>query len=185
MLQLLIAERERCNYCVNQSIYALSPNALFLVKESDFLGEVTMLIALNLIKRHFSATVTYLAALGYLTSTAMAQELNYQSHYLHNGVTVSHWQLALGDASSWYQPQNSDLGLSANKAVSYNYQDKSLHVRWRAKGKPGLISINGEAIDLSQLDDSIGLALELKVHTHKLNNPIELSMTCGYPCRAR
>lgn len=117
-----------------------------------------------------------------LPCAVTAAEPSRLSHYLLNGATVSGWQLALGDDRNWHQPQKTDMGLSANKAVSFNYQDNALNVRWRSK-KAGLVSINGTAIDLSQLDDTIALAIELKVRTRKLKNPIELSMTCGYPCQ--
>lgn len=112
-----------------------------------------------------------------------AAEPNRMSNYLLNGATVSGWQLALGDERNWLQPQNEGMGLSENKAISFNYQDHALNVRWRSSKQAGLISIHGEAIDLSQLDDTIALALELKVHSHKLKKPVELSVSCGSSCQ--
>lgn len=129
------------------------------------------------------ASLTCVLVYAGLPTSVMADEPNRLSNYLLDGAAVSGWQLALGDESNWHQPQIDHIGLSANKAVSFNYQDNALSVRWRSKNKAGLISLNGQAIDLSQLGDNIALALELKVHTKKLKNPIELSMTCGYPCQ--
>lgn len=118
-----------------------------------------------------------------LPSMVMAEGPSRLSNYLLNGATVADWQLVLGDQSEWYQPQKENMGLSANKAISFNQQDNALNVRWRSKKKEGVISINGPEINLSQLDDTIALAIEINVATKKLRNPLKLSMSCGYPCR--
>jgi hypothetical protein len=118
-----------------------------------------------------------------LPMAASAEGPSRLSNYLLNGVAVPGWELALGDETEWYQPQKENMGLSGNKAISFNQQDDVVNVKWRSNKKDGVFSINGQAINLSQLDDTIALAVELNVKTKKLRNPITLSMSCGYPCR--
>lgn len=118
-----------------------------------------------------------------LPMAASAEGPSRLSNYLLNGVAVPGWELALGDETEWYQPQKENMGLSANKAISFNQQDNALHVKWRSKKKEASVSLNGPAINLSQLDDTIALAIEVNVGTKKLRNPIQLSMSCGYSCR--
>lgn len=127
--------------------------------------------------------VAFLVSSAMLPMAASAEGPSRLSNYLLNGVAVPGWQLALGDETEWYQPQKDNIGVSANKAISFNQQDDVVHIKWRSKKKDGVFSINGQAINLSQLDDTIALAIEMNVATKKLRNPIELSMSCGYPCR--
>ncbi|HEY7771602.1 MAG TPA: putative glycoside hydrolase [Marinagarivorans sp.] len=128
-------------------------------------------------------SVLLLGAMLCFAKLASAEGPNPLHHYLNEGAPVSSWHLSLGDESEWYQPQKELKGISKNKAIEFSQHDGALHLKWRSKKKEGVAALNGSPIDLSQLDDTIGIAFEMKVSTKRLKTPIKLSMDCGYPCR--
>lgn len=130
-----------------------------------------------------------LACLLLLCSSVTAQQasLNANHFYFFNGQTVGGWGLTLGDQGNWVMPVQGNQAQSADKQIElsradYQQSGDALRLKWsRNKGK-GQFAIYGSPIDLSKLENSVALTMEIKI-IKKPKTSVTLGMDCEYPCR--
>lgn len=108
--------------------------------------------------------------------------------YLNKGELVSGWELSVGDPGKWYTPISDRTGKSASNKVSISPTDFRAHndaiqLVW-APRKPisAYVSIAGAPLDLSSVEQSAGLVLDMKVDVAP-DKDVALGMSCGDPCK--
>ncbi|RYZ80021.1 MAG: glucan-glucohydrolase, partial [Proteobacteria bacterium] len=110
--------------------------------------------------------------------------------YLDKGQLVSGWELSVGDNSNWYTPIKDRAGVSASGKISvlttdFREQKDAIQFVWvKRKDTVGSVSISGAAIDLSAVEQSAGLVIDIKVDVAP-DKDVSLGMSCGHPCQGQ
>jgi hypothetical protein len=120
-------------------------------------------------------------------SWSQDQALNPHYFYFMNGAAIGGWGLTLGDKENWVMQVQADVADSADKQIKlsradYQQSGDALNLTWsRSKGK-GQFALYGAPIDISQLENTAALTMEVKV-IKKPKSTVSIGMDCGYPCR--
>lgn len=140
----------------------------------------TKRITLLVFKSFFSIIIACL-----LCTTARAEQPSGNTHYILEGNAVAPWLMVLGDESEWYQPFEGDFYRSKKKAITYEKVMEGERmvsvVKWLSKRKRATFSLSGKAIDISALENSAGIIMELKLH-QAIQRPLIFRIDCDYPC---
>ncbi len=117
-----------------------------------------------------------------------AQDLNPTTHYFVDGQLVGNRIIQVGDPTNWVTDLNGLSGQSESSKLtisptSYQNENDAIHASWKKIEGKGQLSIVGPAVDLSQLEDSVALVMELKINRLS-KSEITLGMDCTWPCRS-
>lgn len=153
--------------------------------------------------RYLTATAKIIFTVPFMVSVAFAATVIHTSHaqtaaakldrayfYLDKGELASGWELSVGDPQNWYTPLTNRTGKSVTGKVAvmpadFRAQSDAIQLTWvKRKEDVASVSISGAVIDLSAVEQSAGLVIDLKIDVAP-DKDVLLGMSCGHPCQGR
>ncbi|WP_143873512.1 putative glycoside hydrolase [Catenovulum sediminis] len=128
-----------------------------------------------------------LSALCFVIISFKAFANNPVSDYVIEGKPIKPWKLSVGNAFEWGIPIEDQQGKTkrANLIVSpieINKPNDAINVKWRGKDKAAWfsnITLNGNKIDLSSVEDKAALNLEIRIHREP-TSIAKITMRCNW-----